>query len=117
MELSMKLNILALLIFQICLQNLTIQAMNLQALETEREIRRLVKIKLHGEPLEIPGTHGANQIAFSPDGRYIATAFGPRQPNVTIWDIRAERAKRFDAEVEKMTKEIKEAEHLVESKI
>lgn len=86
-------------------QALTAQANDLQALAAERELHRLVKIKLHGEPLELFGSNSpsAKTIAFSADGKYLAVAYTPG--SVLIYDIFAERAKKFDCEIEKMRQE------------
>lgn len=100
----MKLNIILItLIFS--LQNLTIHAANLQALEAERELHRLVKIKLHGEPLKLEDYNDSTKaIAFSSDGKYLAVAFTPGP--VLIYDLPAEKTKRLDREKEKMRKEV-----------
>jgi len=106
----MKVPIYLIIFLQICLQMLPMQANDLQALEAQREIHRLVKIKLYGEPLSLAGNHysATKSLAFSPDGKQLAIAYSPG--SVLIYDLVAEKAKRFDREVEKMKKELKESE-------
>lgn len=101
----MKFNIFFVIFLPACLLVSSIhteQAEDLQALKTERELRQLVKVKLHGEPLEVSHAHRtANKtVAFSPDGKHLAVAYTPGP--VIIYDITAEKAKRFDSELEKM---------------
>jgi len=104
----MKLSIYLIIILQICLQILPMEAANLQALEAQREVHRLVKIKLHGEPLVLENNDRATKsIAFSPDGKHLAVAYSPGA--VFIYDLTAEKTKRFDHEIEKMKNEIQEA--------
>lgn len=105
----MKLNIFWIIALNIGLQVLTVKAESLKALEVEREIQMLVKVRLHGEPLKLfDDNDAAKTVAFSPDGKHIAVSFNPG--SVVIYDIAAEKAKRFDHEMEKVRQEMKEAE-------
>ena len=110
----MKLNVFWIILLQVCLQTLTMQAAGLQALEAERELYRLVKVQLHGEPLDLRWTSGANHIAFSPDGKHLAVSFA-RNKNVMIYEIAAEKAKRFDRELEKLKQASQAAEEIVQT--
>jgi len=99
----MKLKLYLLLILTLTIK--TVIAANLQALEAERELHRLAKIKLHGEPLKFDDYNDANKvIAFSPDGKYLAVAFSPGP--VLIYNLPAEKNKELDRVKEMMRKEV-----------
>lgn len=92
--------------------SLAVPSKDLKALERERELRGLIKVKLHGEPLPLLDEHdetynASKSLAFSPDGKHLAVGFTPGP--VVIYDIAAEKAKRFDAELEKLKQESKQS--------
>lgn len=97
----MKLRVPIFLAALVSLYILPLVAADLQGLEEERELRRLAKIKAYGEPLVLEVSPAATSVSFSHDGRFLAVSAGLKdQGKVIVYDLPAERTKKFDREVE-----------------